>query len=152
MSEELQEVLEEWELETGNSLPRKGRSIEINITGTLGEPLMDGNPLIESSYYYEAAEKEKAMGLLDDLEQAIRDRDDVRAEEISAELEKIDIESFSEEDQKELMEKSVEIMGAAFEEAGEMMSEYGEEFDDVMDEAMEEFDAAMEEAMKEFDY
>ena len=96
--------------------------------------------------------KEKAMGLLDDLEQAIRDRDDVRAEEISAELEKIDIESFSEEDQKELMEKSVEIMGAAFEEAGEMMSEYGEEFDDVMDEAMEEFDAAMEEAMKEFDY
>ncbi len=96
--------------------------------------------------------KEKAMGLLDDLEQAIRDRDDVRAEEISAELEKIDIESFSEEDQKEIMEKSVEIMGAAFEEAGEMMSEYGEEFDDVMDEAMEEFDAAMEEAMKEFDY
>ena len=63
--------------------------------------------------------KEKAMGLLDDLEQAIRDRDDVRAEEISAELEKIDIESFSEEDQKELMEKSVEIMGAAFEEAGD---------------------------------
>lgn len=96
--------------------------------------------------------KEKAMGLLDDLEQAIRDRDDVRAEEISAELEKIDIESFSEEDQKELMEKSVEIMGAAFEEAGDMMSDYGEEFDDVMDEAMEEFDAAMEEAMKEFDY
>ena len=96
--------------------------------------------------------KEKAMGLLDDLEQAIRDRDDVRAEEISAELEKIDIESFSEEDQKELMEKSVEIMGAAFEEAGEMMSDYGEELDDVMDEAMEEFDAAMEEAMKEFDY
>ena len=96
--------------------------------------------------------KEKAMGLLDDLEQAIRDRDDVRAEELSAELEKIDIESFSEEDQKELMEKSVEIMGAAFEEAGDMMSDYGEEFDDVMDEAMEEFDAAMEEAMKEFDY
>jgi hypothetical protein len=53
LSEELQEVLEEWELETGNSLPRKGRSIEINITGTLGEPLMDGKPLIESSYYYE---------------------------------------------------------------------------------------------------
>ena len=96
--------------------------------------------------------KEKAMGLLDDLEQAIRDRDETRAEEISAELEKIDIESFSEEDQKELMEKSVEIMGAALEEAGEMMSDYGEEFDDVMDEAMEEFDAAMEEAMKEFDY
>ena len=96
--------------------------------------------------------KEKAMGLLDDLEQAIRDRDDVRAEEISAELEKIDIESFSEEDQKELMEKTVEIMGAALEEAGEMMSDYGEEFDDVMDEAMEEFDAAMEEAMNEFDY
>ena len=43
------------------------------------------------------------------------------------------------------MEKSVEIMGAAFEEAGEMMSDYGEELDDVMDEAMEE-------AMKEFDY
>ena len=96
--------------------------------------------------------KEKAMDLLDDLEQAIRDRDDVRAEEISAELEKIDIESFSEEDQKELMEKTVEIMGAALEEAGEMMSDYGEEFDDVMDEAMEEFDAAMEEAMNEFDY
>ena len=96
--------------------------------------------------------KEKTMGLLDDLEQAIRDRDDVRAEEISAELEKIDIESFSEEDQKEIMEKSLEIMGAAFEEAGEMMSDYGEELDDVMDEAMEEFDAAMEEAMKEFDY
>ena len=96
--------------------------------------------------------KEKAMGLLDDLEQAIRDRDETRAEEISAELEKIDIESFSEEDQKELMEKSVEIMGAALEEAGEMMSDYGEEFDDVMDEAMEEFDAAMEEAMNEFDY
>ena len=53
LSEELQEVLEEWELETGNSLPRKGRNIEINITGTLGEPLMDGKPLIESSYYYE---------------------------------------------------------------------------------------------------
>ena len=96
--------------------------------------------------------KEKAMGLLDELEQAIRDRDETRAEEISAELEKIDIESFSEEDQKELMEKSVEIMGAALEEAGEMMSDYGEEFDDVMDEAMEEFDAAMEEAMNEFDY
>ena len=96
--------------------------------------------------------KEKAMDLLDDLEQAIRDRDETRAEEISTELEKIDIESFSEEDQKELMEKSVEIMGAALEEAGEMMSDYGEEFDDVMDEAMEEFDAAMEEAMKEFDY
>ena len=96
--------------------------------------------------------KEKAMGLLDELEQAIRDRDETRAEEISAELEKIDIESFSEEDQKELMEKTVEIMGAALEEAGEMMSDYGEEFDDVMDEAMEEFDAAMEEAMNEFDY
>jgi hypothetical protein len=51
LSEELQEVLEEWELETGNSLPRKGRSIEINITGTLGEPLMDGKPLIERSRY-----------------------------------------------------------------------------------------------------
>ena len=96
--------------------------------------------------------KEKAMDLLDDLEQAIRDRDDVRAEEISAELEKIDIESLSEEDQKEIMEKSLEVMSAALEEAGEMMSDYGEEFDDVMDEAMEEFDAAMEEAMKEFDY
>ena len=96
--------------------------------------------------------KEKAMGLLDDLEQAIRDRDDVRAEEISKELDKIDIESLSEEDQMELANRSLEIMGAAFEEAGEMMSEYGEEFDDVMDEAMEEFDAAMEEAMKEFDY
>ena len=96
--------------------------------------------------------KEKAMDLLDDLEQAIRDRDDVRAEEISAELEKIDIESLSEEDQKEIMEKSLEVMSAALEEAGEMRSDYGEEFDDVMDEAMEEFDAAMEEAMKEFDY
>ncbi|MDP6568594.1 MAG: hypothetical protein QF370_02135 [Candidatus Marinimicrobia bacterium] len=85
--------------------------------------------------------KEKAMGLLDDLEQAIRDRDDVRAEEISKELDKIDIESLSEEDQMELANRSLEIMGAAFEEAGEMMSEYGEEFD-----------AAMEEAMKEFDY
>jgi hypothetical protein len=51
LSEELQEVLEEWELETGNSLPRKGRNIEINITGTLGEPLMDGKPLIERSRY-----------------------------------------------------------------------------------------------------
>ena len=96
--------------------------------------------------------KEKAMGLLDDLEQAIRDRDETRAEEISTELEKIDIESLSEEDQKEIMEKSLEVMSAALEEAGEMMSDYGEEFDDVMDEAMEEFDAAMEEAMKEFDY
>ncbi|MDP7025545.1 MAG: hypothetical protein QGI16_01280, partial [Candidatus Marinimicrobia bacterium] len=72
---------------------------------------------------------------------AIRDRDDVRAEEISKELDKIDIESLSEEDQMELANRSLEIMGAAFEEAGEMMSEYGEEFD-----------AAMEEAMKEFDY
>jgi len=96
--------------------------------------------------------KEKAMDLLDDLEQAIRDRDETRAEEISTELEKIDIESLSEEDQKEIMEKSLEVMSAALEEAGEMMSDYGEEFDDVMDEAMEEFDAAMEEAMKEFDY
>ena len=62
LSEELQEVLEEWELETGNSLPRKGRSIEINITGTLGEPLMDGKPLIESSYYYgEEAQQEATM-------------------------------------------------------------------------------------------
>lgn len=96
--------------------------------------------------------KEKAMDLLDDLEQAIRDRDETRAEEISTELEKIDIESLSEEDQKEIMEKSLEVMSAALEEAGEMMSDYGEEFDDVMDEAMEEFDAAMEEAMNEFDY
>ena len=124
LSEELQEVLEEWELETGNSLPRKGRSIEINITGTLGEPLMDGKPLIESSYYYEAAEKEKAMGLLDDLEQAIRDRDDVWAEEISEELEKIDIESLSEEDQKEIMEKSLKIMDEAMKDAERMMDKY----------------------------
>jgi hypothetical protein len=124
LSEELQEALEEWELETGNSLPRKGRSIEINITGTLGEPLMDGKPLIESSYYYEAAEKEKAMGLLDDLEQAIRDRDDVWAEEISEELEKIDIESLSEEDQKEIMEKSLKIMDEAMKDAERLMDKY----------------------------
>ena len=84
--------------------------------------------------------KEKAMGLLDDLEQAIRDRDDVRAEEISAELEKIDIESFSEEDQKEIMEKSLEIMGAAFEEAAEMIGDFGEEYEDAMEETMKEFD------------
>ena len=50
LSEELQEALEEWERESGSSLPRKGRNIEIIITGTLGEPLMDGKPLIERSY------------------------------------------------------------------------------------------------------
>jgi len=92
--------------------------------------------------------KEKAMGLLDDLEQAIRDRDETRAEEISTELEKIDIESLSEEDQKEIMEKSLEVVSAAFEEAGDMMSEFGEEYGD----AMEDFEDAMEEAMNEFDY
>jgi hypothetical protein len=85
---------------------------------------MDGKPLIESSYYYEAAEKEKAMGLLDDLEQAIRDRDDVWAEEISEELEKIDIESLSEEDQKEIMEKSLKIMDEAMKDAERMMDKY----------------------------
>jgi len=82
---------------------------------------MDGKPLIESSYYYEAAEKEKAMGLLDDLEQAIRDRDDVWAEEISEELE---IESLSEEDQKEIMEKSLKIMDEAMKDAERMMDKY----------------------------
>ena len=92
--------------------------------------------------------KEKAMGLLDDLEQAIRDRDDERAEEISEELEKIDIESLSEEDQMELANRSLEIMGAAFEEAADMMSEFGEEYGD----AMEDFEDAMEEAMNELDY
>ena len=92
--------------------------------------------------------KEKAMGLLDDLEQAIRDRDETRAEEISTELEKIDIESLSEEDQKEIMEKSLEVVSAAFEEAGDMISDFGEEYGDVMD----EFEDAMEEARKEFDY
>ncbi len=50
LSEELQEALEEWERESGSSLPRKGRNIEIIITGTLGEPLMDGKPLIGRSY------------------------------------------------------------------------------------------------------
>ena len=84
--------------------------------------------------------KEKAMGLLDDLEQAIRDRDETRAEEISTELEKIDIESLSEEDQKEIMEKSLEVVSAAFEEAGDMISDFGEEYGDAMEEAMNEFD------------
>jgi len=96
----------------------------------------------------EESPKEKAMGLLDDLEQAIRNRDETRAEEISTEFEKIDIESLSEEDQKEIMEKSLEVVSAAFEEAGDMISDFGEEYGDVMD----EFEDAMEEARKEFDY
>lgn len=40
LSEELQEALEEWESESGRILPRRGRSIEINITGSLGDPVM----------------------------------------------------------------------------------------------------------------
>lgn len=72
LSEELQEALEEWERESGSSLPRKGRNIEIIITGTLGEPLMDGKPLMESSYdewdYEEDAEEAWDYG--EDAEEA----------------------------------------------------------------------------------
>ena len=71
--------------------------------------------------------KEKVMGLIDDLEQAIRDRDVERAEEISKEFEKIDFESLSEEDHMELANREREIMGDAFfdaEPAEEPMNEF----------------------------